>query len=146
MKKIFVLFCLLIFTLNAFSQTPEWNWARIAGASGDFTDLGYGISTDFTGNIYVTGYFKDTATFGSYPLTSSGDSDIFVAKLDPNGNWLWVKKAGSSGTDVGKGVSTDTNGNVYVTGYFQNTASFGSFDLVSFGGKDIFVSKLDTKW
>ena len=55
-------------------------WAKSAGGTGD--DDGYGISTDASGNIVVTGSFESpTITFGSTILTNGGSSDIFVVKL-----------------------------------------------------------------
>ena len=121
----------------------NWLWAKNAGGTG--TDYGYGIWVDASGNIYVTGYFRDTATFGTLPtLTSSGDTDIFVAKLDSSGNWLWAKKAGGSQADYGYSIAVDANGNSYVTGYFQGSATFGSTNLTSSGGTDLFVTKLDS--
>ena len=119
----------------------NWLWAEKAGGS-DW-DKGYGISTDADGNVYVTGYFKGLASFGSFNLTSSGSCDVFLAKISADGNWLWAKKAGGSSLDTGYGISTSADGNVYVTGYFFGTASFGSFTLNSSGGGDIFVAKMD---
>ncbi|MDD4310381.1 MAG: SBBP repeat-containing protein, partial [Candidatus Cloacimonetes bacterium] len=117
-------------------------WAKKAG--GTSSDYGYGISTDSSGNSYVTGYFAGTATFGSASLTSSGSADIFIAKLDTNGNYLWAKKAGGTYDDIGFGISTDSSGNSYVTGSFNVTATFGSTTLISSGSADIFIAKLDT--
>ncbi|MCK4694999.1 MAG: gliding motility-associated C-terminal domain-containing protein, partial [Candidatus Cloacimonetes bacterium] len=50
-------------------------------AGGSNNDKGQSITTDAAGNCYVTGFFNETATFGPYSLTSSGQSDVFVAKL-----------------------------------------------------------------
>jgi hypothetical protein len=86
-----------------------------------------GIAVDASGNSYVTGGFEGTATFGSTTLESSGSQDIFVAKLDNRGNWLWAKKAGGTDSDYGYGIAVDASGNSYVTGYFYSaTATFGS--------------------
>ncbi|MBW6514231.1 MAG: SBBP repeat-containing protein [Candidatus Syntrophosphaera sp.] len=121
----------------------NWIWARRAG--GLMPDFGYGISTDNTGNSYITGYFMFTADFGATTLTSdSFSADIFVAKLDADGNWLWAKRAGGSLLDHGYGITHDSNGNCYLTGFFMGTADFGSLSLVSSGYRDVFVAKLDT--
>jgi len=120
----------------------NWQWAKKAG--GTSVDKGLGISTDAFGNSYVTGHFKYTATFGAFSLVSSGGNEIFVAKLDTDGNWQWAKKAGGSGWDHGYGISTDAFGNSYVTGGFQGTSTFGSFTLISTGGADVYVAELDT--
>jgi hypothetical protein len=120
----------------------DWLWARKAGGTG--TDGGYGISTDGSGNTYVTGYFSDTSTFGTFNLTSNGLIDIFISKLDTVGNWLWAVGTGSLENDIGISISTDGTGNPYVTGYFGSTVSFGSTTLTSRGTQDVYVSKLDT--
>lgn len=48
----------------------------------------YKIAVDIYGNSYVSGYFYDEVTFGNITLNSNGMCDIFIAKLDPEGNWL----------------------------------------------------------
>ncbi|MDD3464742.1 MAG: SBBP repeat-containing protein [Candidatus Cloacimonetes bacterium] len=119
----------------------NWLWAVQAGGSSE--DRGNGISVDGTGNTYVTGTFYGTATFGTRSIISSGNQDIFVAKLDPNGNWLWVVQAGGSSEDRGNGISVDGAGNTYVTGTFYGTATFSTHSITSSGNQDIFVAKLD---
>ena len=116
-------------------------WARNAG--GTNTDYGNSISTDANGNCYVTGFFVGTATFGTTQLVSNGDQDIFIAKYDQNGNFIWVEQAGGTSIDGCSGISTDANGNCYVTGNYQGTATFGTNQLVSNGGADIFIAKYD---
>ena len=123
-------------------SSGNWLWAKQAG--GNNWDVGFGIATDSSGNSYVTGFFAESASFGSTTLTSSGGEDIFVAKLDSSGNWLWAKQAGGTGLDIGYGIATDSSGNSYVTGFFAESASFGSTTLTSSGGEDIFVAKLDS--
>ncbi len=130
-----------IFVANL-DSSGNWLWATKAG--GNDRDEGFAITTDFSGNSYVTGYFNGTASFGGTTLTSSGQADIFVAKLDSSGNWLWAKKAGGTGEDYGYGIATDSSGNSYVTGYFMGTTSFGTTTLTSNGWDEIFVAKLDS--
>ena len=120
------------------------NWLWVQQISGEGFNSGYGISTDSSGNILITGQFSSTASFGSIDLVSFGSNDIFVTKLDPSGAWLWAKKAGSISVDEGNGISTDINGNVYVTGILQNTADFGSIHLNNYGSGDVFVAKINS--
>ena len=122
---------------------PSGNWLWAVRAGGIDWDIGGGIDVDEAGNVYVTGYFCYTATFGSHTLTTSGGADIFAAKLDPAGNWLWAVKAGGSGNDFGIRIALDGTGNAYVTGLFQGTVSFGSHTLTANGESDIFIAKLD---
>ncbi|MBD2133307.1 SBBP repeat-containing protein [Sphaerospermopsis sp. FACHB-1094] len=101
-----------------------------------------GITVDSSGNIYVTGYFSDTATFGNITLTSAGDSDAFVAKLDSNGKFLSAQNFGGTLADRGLDITSDAKGNIYATGGFENTATFGNTSLTSAGSIDAFIVKL----
>ena len=143
MKKTFLLFILALCSIALFAQNLNWLWAKQAG--GISGDKGYSIAVDAYGNSYITGYFRESATFGTTTLTSSSDygSDIFVAKMDINGNWLWAKQAGGTDYDDGYSIAVDVNGNSYVTGYFYGSATFGTTTLTSSGSDDIFVAKLD---
>ena len=132
-----------------YSFTGGLLWARNLGGTG--LDQGGGIVVDNGGNVYTTGFFSGTADFdpgaGTQNLTSAGDWDVFVSKLDANGNFLWAKRFGGSGTEQGFGVALDASGNVYTTGEFSGTADFdpgaGTQNLTSAGEGDVFVSKLD---
>lgn len=125
----------------------NWLWAVKAGGSNSSnSDFGYSIAVDTSDNVVVTGCFWGTSPFGSYSITSSGGYDIFIAKLDTIGNWLWAKKAGCSSSlydDCGKGVAVDNTGNIYITGYFYGVASFGVTTLDNYGDTDVFIAKLD---
>jgi len=145
MKKSIILCIAVLFMTSAVltAQASRWQWAKQAGGIGSDTGRG-SIIVDANGNSYVTGVFTGTATFGDFTLTSSGSKDVFVVKLDADGNWQWAKQAGGIANDEGIGISVDADGNSYVTGYFQETATFGAFTLTSSGSYDVFVAKLDT--
>lgn len=121
-------------------------WARRAG--GTLADFGRRIAVDTSGNVYVTGNFAGTADFGSTNLTSAGQADVFVTKLDSAGNFVWAVRAGGTTSDFGLGIAVDPAGNVYTAGGFEGTADFdpgpGPYNLTSAGSRDIFVWKLDT--
>ncbi len=123
------------------AQAPVWAWAVQAG--GSELDRANSIATDADGNIYVAGSFMGASSFGSFTLTSSGYSDIFVIKLDSGGNILWAVKAGGTGDDSGSDVDLDSSGNVYLTGYYSGEASFGATALTSAGSTDVFAAKLN---
>jgi hypothetical protein len=124
-------------------------WPKTIGGTGD--ESGSGISTDANGNVFVTGWFSSPSiTFGSTTLinrrVAGTPTDIFVVKYDPSGNLLWAKSAGGNGNDISSGISTDANGNVLVTGYFESAfIIFGTDTLTktSAGGREIFVVKYD---
>jgi len=109
------------------------------------SDVGTSIATDSSGNLYITGQFINTTTFGSTTLTSNGSQDIFTAKLDRSGNITWVKNLGSATrVEVSYGIATDSSGNVYTTGAFSGFATNGTIPLTFNGGQDIFVAKQDS--
>ena len=121
----------------------DFLWAKSAGGSSG-GDFGLDITVDGQGNSYVTGRFVGMASFGTFTLTSNGITDVFIAKLDSNGEFLWAKGAGGTGPDIGNGIAVDSQGNSYIVGYFGFSISFGDFDLISNGMWDVFVTKLDT--
>ncbi|MES2514725.1 MAG: T9SS type A sorting domain-containing protein [Bacteroidota bacterium] len=125
-----------------------WAWAHSIG-SNDF-DQGTGITADNYGHIYCTGYFKHTATFGSYTLTSQSDSDIFIACYDSAGNCLWAKKPGGGyGSHYAFEITSDRKGNCIVTGGIIDTTHFGNYTILP-NGEKTFVAKYDSlgdcKW
>lgn len=104
-------------------------WAKSVGGLNN--EKAQGVTYDNSGNVYITGFFNDTAYFGSTTLVGNGDDDMFLAKYDANGNFQWVRSAGSAGRDEGKGVKCDASGNVYVCGMHSDACSFGSQVLAS---------------
>jgi beta-propeller repeat-containing protein len=95
------------------------------------------------GNVVVVGNFQATADFGTFTETAAGLHDGFVAKLDPNGDFLWVRTFGSTGSEWGRAVTVDGAGNVYVAGIFEGTIDVGGAPLASVGSADVLVMKLD---
>jgi hypothetical protein len=144
-RKPLALFLLLTLQLSAASSraetAPTFLWAHSAGGASNDTALA--VAVDPAGNILVTGYFNGTMAIGNTNLVSSGAEDIFLAKFDSAGNPAWVRQAGGIGYDEGRGVATDAAGNVYITGLYQNTASFGSFNVNSAGFSDVYIAKYD---
>lgn len=110
-------------------------WVRSYG--GMLSDDAFGVTSDLSGNIFVTGMFNsDTFIIGSDTLHCTdpmGDSaDVFVAAFDPLGNPLWARSAAGMGLDEANGIATDPAGNVYITGEFDSdTIHFGPQFLVN---------------
>jgi len=90
----------------------------------------------------VTGIFRGTATFGSTTFTSRGSEDVFVAKVDPKGKFIWATSPEETAYPNWSGIAVDSIGNIYVTGYFYVTATFGFTTLTSKGLSDAFVWKI----
>ena len=130
---------LFVLKLNS---SGEFQWVYTVGGSNN--DNGKGIDVDSSGNVYISGIFKDTVNFGGGDITSHGNFDIFVLKLNSSGVFQWVYHAGGTGNDQAYPISVDTNGNVLVAGYFFDTANFTPASCTSRGSADIFVLKLTT--
>lgn len=99
-------------------------WAKSAGGTNE--EKCSGVSTDASGNIFITGFFKSVAiAFGADTLTNAHYTgyvdDIFIAKYGATGSVIWAKSIGGSGGDEGWSVDTDVNGNSWLTGYTNNT-------------------------
>ena len=121
-----------------------------AGGSGN--DRGLSVTVDSNENIYVTGIFRNTATFNRHPLgqtavtaTSQGGSDMFVVKLNSSCELQWVYTAGGSENEFGYGIDVDRFDNVYATGVFKSTVDFGGGSVTASGGDfDAFTLKLNS--
>jgi hypothetical protein len=130
--------------------------ARIAGtvSSGG---VGYGIATDPSGNVLVTGpYYAELTIYNQGPTGTSGTTlpytgsgDCFVAKYSSAGAVLWGARIAGTGEDNGRGIATDPSGNVFVTGYYtaaltvynQGPSGTSVLTLPYIGSLDIFLAK-----
>ncbi|RAU81440.1 Ig-like domain-containing protein, partial [Pontibacter arcticus] len=114
-------------------------------------DNSYGIALDNSNNVYITGAFNRTATFGNTTLTSHGSLDIFLAKYDASGSLLWAQRAGGTAEDKGYGIAVDNSDNVYITGSFSGTAYFKYYTVSiksfsdEFGSTDAFFARYDSE-
>lgn len=127
----------------------DFVWAKLVGGYNSGT--GTSIAIDDSGNVFTTGYFSGTVDFdpGTDTLNLIASSiDAFVIKLSGQGNLKWVRQFGGSSADKGVSIAVDNEGSVYATGTFMDTADFDpgvvEYNLVSFGDKDVFVSRLDS--
>ncbi len=100
-----------------------------------------GAAVDAKGNVVVAGVFHGTIDFGGAKLTSAGESDIFVAKLDTSGKHVWSKRFGGKGKDDVAGVAIDAVGDVWFAGATSKALDFGDKKPEPGGGA--FVAKLD---
>jgi len=132
--------------LAKYSADGDIIWAKNVGVNGE--DAGNDIICDLSNNVYLTGQFRsDSIIFGSTILNNNGSDDIFLVKYNSDGNVLWAKKAGNTDSDIGKSVTADTSGNIYLTGYFEsNNISFGAINLTINGtygypNTDVFIAK-----
>ena len=158
-KQITLLYYVLIFVVTLFipsyiySQAPAWSWGKSIGST--FADYGNSVAVDASGNVYTTGAFSWVdADFDPGPavfnLFSFNAEDIFISKLDANGDFVWAKAIGGLSNDNGNSIAVDDSGNVYVTGLFTGTVDFdpsgsSTFNITSNNfSNDIFVLKLNS--
>jgi gliding motility-associated-like protein len=127
----------------------NFKWAKRMGGNGYIRSLG--MSLDAAENVYTTGFFDKAVDFDpgllEFNLTSNGDDDLFISRLDSNGNHGWTKQIGGTSYDAGYSITLDVSSNIYVTGFFQDVVDFdagaGMTNLSSSGFSDIFILKLN---
>ncbi len=149
--KILLSIITLLFNLLLNAQQPTFNWVN--STEGD-ASLIEDIDTDASGNLYVTGGYGGTVDFnpgaGVANMTSF-DGTSFVAKYDPNGNYIWAVdfEYPTSGYDHSYGIAVTNNEEVYVVGFYDVTMDLdpgpGSDIVTAFNASnsDFFVVKLD---
>ncbi len=156
-KRVTILITLtFLLAISIFVNAQNFEWIKqIGGTSEKYSAA---IAVDGSGNICVTGWFWGTVDFDPGPdtlnLTSNGGSDIFICKLNPQGNLIWVKQIGGSEvaqnddfTDYGYSIVTDSLENIYISGGFWGKVDFDpgpdSVSLTSEGNSGNFICKFD---
>ena len=122
-------------------------WAVRMGGEG--AELARSIALGPDGSVYTTGYSMDAEEADI--LLGEPNTDVFVSKLDSDGNSVWVKTVGDDDSDEGAGIAVADDGCVYVTGYFSGTVDFDPGEDVhnitvgegDDNRQDSFVLKLD---
>ncbi|QBN18636.1 SBBP repeat-containing protein [Flavobacterium nackdongense] len=157
MKKSLLLFVVCFLSYFANAQTPSLTWVRQMGKFGGFVTPRASV-VDASGNVITTGLFKNSIDFDpgagvstltsvNNPNTANNQNDIFISKVDSNGNFVWAKQLAGIELKDATAVGVDAAGNVYTTGFFYGTVDFdpgaGVSNLTSKGYNDIFISKLD---
>jgi len=113
---------------------PDGSLAWVRNLGGAYDDQGRGIAVGDDGSVLVTGLYESTLYFErgqaeqTALATSKGEGDIFVVKLDPDGNPAWVRTIGGLSIDIGESVCVDEEGSVYVGGMFGDVVDFDPTD------------------
>ena len=142
-----IILCCLEHRANA--QGLIFDWAGGMGSTG--LDEGHAIAIDAQGNTCTVGVFEGTVDLDPggnvASVTSAGDADVLISKLDVNGAYVWGGRIGGTGNDNGAAIAVDASGAMYLTGHFTGTVDFDpgpdSYPLTAAGGNEAFVLKLD---
>ncbi len=130
------------------------SWVQVATASGsNYPEINAGgLAVSNSGDVYVTGSFRETASFGSYTLVSQGLYDCFIAKISSSGQWQWAKSLKGAGDaqvgtatslDVvwGTSITVDASGNAIIGGFYLGSTEVGNNAGTDISDADVFVAK-----
>ena len=111
----------------------DGNWLWAEGIGSNKTDRANGIAIDVCDDIYITGEYRNPMVFpganasnGTDTLSHKQKRDVFVAKMNNQGDWKWAKRVRSSGTDKPYQMSVDANKQVFLGGTMKDTATFNN--------------------
>ncbi len=134
-------------------STGSLNWAKSIRAASDFSISR--VVVDKNDDIIIGGQFQGSVDFdpdsvSTFNLISTNWNtfDVFIAKYDRNGNFIWAKQFGGVQHDRFESMEVDKNGNIFSTGWFYGVSDFdpgmGTFNLTQTGTfQDVYFSKLD---
>ncbi len=122
----------------------------VAGGSSVDNDENKALIVDNNDNIYVTGFYSEgDATFGTITIPFMEGDEIYICRIDQNGNFVWATGITGPGNDNGRGLDFTTDGPeefpnlIFVTGDFNDTSYAGSTMLISNGDDDMFIAALN---
>lgn len=151
LKTTLSIFAFIFLSHFIYSQTLQWAKGYGNNALGEESSAA--VTVDASGNVYTTGYFWGTMDFdpgaGTFNLTSAGNSDIFVQKLDASGNFVWAGRMGGVADENGNAIALDASGNIYITGMVCTMADMdpgtSTVNVITPSGSyDAFVEKLSS--
>jgi hypothetical protein len=128
--------------ISKFSFSGAYLWTKTLGSTN--YDTIEDLIVDSNDDVLVIGSFSDTLEISEFEgYDSHGLADIFVSKLNKNGDFLWTKVFGGPQWEINGSIAVDNTNNVYITGGFMESITFDdNIDRMSLGGYDIFISKL----
>jgi len=110
----------------------------------------FAIAVDLSGNVYTTGRFLITTDFdpgaGTFNMNASATGDLFISKLDANGDFVFAKRIGGSDSQFGYSIAVNSSSEIFLTGLFKGPdtdfdTGAGVYTLFA-DGTDGFICKL----
>lgn len=123
-----------------YDSTGEVAWVRQIGNTADDEALSICLLAD--GNLAVSGFFNRSLNLDGNVVTSRGSQDAWIAVIDPNGSWQWVRNGGSIAEDQATAI-TSVDGSIYAAGFVAGNGVFGSVSTTGLGNRDAFVARYD---
>ncbi len=120
---------------------------------GNGNDNASSVVADANGNAFITGDFRNSGvdfdpSASTNSLSSNGGTDVFLAKYDALGNYIYAINPGGNGTDFGASVAVDEYGNAFIAGGFTGNTDFdpsaNTANLLAASGTDVFLAKYDS--
>jgi uncharacterized delta-60 repeat protein len=125
-----------------YNSAGTLQWAQRYG--GNDSEEARGMALDAQGNLYLTGAYEGTSVWGATTLTLPGFSNMFVTKLDAQGAVQWARAPQTRGYQgYGEDIKTDAQGNVFVTGWYQETFTWGNQSVTPHYETRSILMKLD---
>ncbi|MGB3074499.1 MAG: T9SS type A sorting domain-containing protein [Chitinophagales bacterium] len=127
--------------LVTYDPDGNLNWAKIGGGVSD--DVGSAVYVDNDQNVYCTGNFEgDMNFYGDSMMSVPNGKSMFCAKYNWGGELLWVYTFSSSGGVQVHDILVDPSGNIYMSGNYKHTVSFGDYEFTSLGDNDGYIVKM----
>lgn len=133
---------LMMMSLNTLAAIPDYLWYLSHGGSND--QFASDIVADSAGNLIITGTFPVSTDLGGGFMISAGGFDIYLAKMDPEGNHVWSQRFGDAENQYVYGIAVDGDDNIILASDIYGNANFGGEDLVSLGERDICLAKFNS--
>lgn len=127
--------------LAKFDTSGLLQWVEQAGDTG--FERGWDITQNVNGEILLTGEFQGHSEFGANTIFSNGNYDMFLASYNSSGVNLWALSGGGPEDDIGRGVTHDDSGNVFVIGDYGGSATFPPASISGNGFSEVFLVSYD---
>ena len=126
------------------NQYGVWQWAETWDS---YTQNSHGlaVTSDSYDNVYFAGTMHGTNTKDGVSYASGGNQNSFIAKLDSNGTWLWVKEVECSCSNSILSMAIDVRDNVILGGTHSAQIQLGTLQITNAGGStDIYLAKINS--